>query len=233
MKLDPARLMHLRQIARDRKAAFRAAHDDRLDLREKVQHLERDRARMAQNYRPRDAADALDEMDKKIAAAREELTAMQDRVDELASASSTDGQAFQRAVEHAREVGLDLPDDLRPRTYGAPAAPAEWRQSIVIPFIARSLGITAKVDDDRLPCLRLLLPGQLIRIKRERLENLVKPLIGGELIHDAHSVRQRNAVLPDSRQRLRRHAKFSARNLGYAGLRSGGAEQTGGDCGGG
>lgn len=121
MKLDVSRLDHLRQIAKDRKAAYRAAADGRLDQREKILRLERDRALMAQNYTPRDAADALDEMDKKIAAAKVDLAAMVEREAELAELSSTAGRTAQTALDYAREVGLELPPDMQPRTFGAPA----------------------------------------------------------------------------------------------------------------
>ena len=121
MKLDPARLQHLREIARNRKGAYLAANDDRLDLREKISRLDRDRALMGQNYHPRDCEEALAAMDERIESARKELAAMQDREKELAQLSSTAGRTFQAALEFAQQAGLQLPDDLRPRTFGAPA----------------------------------------------------------------------------------------------------------------
>lgn len=124
MRLDVNRLHHLRQIHKDRLAAFRAASDDRLDQRDKLKHLERARAQIRVNYRETEAQDALADLDRRIDAARSELNAMQDRENETAAASSTSARTFQAALEFAQAQGLPLPDDLRPRNYGAPAAPA-------------------------------------------------------------------------------------------------------------
>ena len=124
MKLDPTRLQHLRQIATNRKATFRAASDDRHDQREKLQRLERDRSQHVASFGTREA-EALEKLDARIASARAELSAMQERCGELAAASSTAGQTFERALEHARETGLDLPDDLKERAYALQGAVAE------------------------------------------------------------------------------------------------------------
>lgn len=118
MKLDPDRLHHLRRLHRDRKAAFQAANDDRLEQRDKVLNLERERQRIEHNFGPREAK-GLAEIDDKIADAKAELSAMTDRENELATASSTAGATFQRALEYAQVEGLDLPDDLKPRAFGS------------------------------------------------------------------------------------------------------------------
>ncbi len=120
MKLDPDRLHHLRRLHRDRKAAFQAANDDRLEQREKVLNLERERQRIENNFGPREAK-RLAEIDKKIADAKAELSAMTDRENELAAASTTAGATFQKALKFAQEADLDLPDDLRPRAFGSAA----------------------------------------------------------------------------------------------------------------
>lgn len=121
MRYDPSRLTHLRQIARDRRAAYRAASDDRADAREKLRDLERDRQRIVMNFGENREPEALAALDRRIKTAKADLAAMDDRANELASASSIAGQTFQRALEHAQEAGLDLPDDLRPRDFGAAA----------------------------------------------------------------------------------------------------------------
>ncbi|WP_223428861.1 hypothetical protein [Tateyamaria pelophila] len=125
MKLDVNRLNHLRMIRRDRLAACRAAADDRLELRDRLRDLERHRARIEMNHGPDREAEALDGTNRRIEAAKRELAEMTDRENELAQASSTAGQTFQRALEYAQAKGLDLPDDLRPQDFGAPAAPVQ------------------------------------------------------------------------------------------------------------
>lgn len=120
MKYDVMRLHHLRRLHRERLAAVRAAADERLDLRDKLLGLQRDHQRITHAYRPGDAGAALTEIDRRIAAIREEMASMTDRENELATANSIAGQTFQRALEFAREHGLDLPDDLKPPTFGNP-----------------------------------------------------------------------------------------------------------------
>lgn len=124
MRLDVNRLHRLRRIARDRKALWRAASDDRFEQRERLQDLQRSRQRIEQNTGPTREPEALADLDNRIKAARAELAAMQDREAELATASNSAGRTFQRAVDFTQEAGLDLPDDMKPRNFGAPAAPA-------------------------------------------------------------------------------------------------------------
>ena len=120
MKLDPTRLQNLRRIAGDRKAAYRAAMDDRLELRERLLTMERERDQLAQVYDPRTHEKASADFAARIEAARQEMHALQEREAELAAASSTASRTFQAALEHAREAGLDLPADLQPKAFGAP-----------------------------------------------------------------------------------------------------------------
>ncbi len=124
MKYDVSRLHHLQRLHRERLAAVRAATDERLDLREKLFRLQRDHQRITQAYRPGDADAALTEIDRKIEAIRKEMASISDRQDEFAIANSAAGNTFQRALEFAREQGLDLPDELKPRAFGAPGAPS-------------------------------------------------------------------------------------------------------------
>lgn len=123
MRLDVSRLIHLRRLHRDRLAAYRAANDHRLEQREQVQDLERERAVFVMNHGEGREAEALAALDKRITAAKADLAAMTEREAELASASSTAGRTFASALEFAQEQGLDLPDDMKPKPYGAPARP--------------------------------------------------------------------------------------------------------------
>ncbi len=121
MKTDLTRLTHLRDIARDKRGAFRAASDARADQREKLLGLQRDRARFIQNYGEQREPTALAALDARIASARTDLDTLSDRTDELAQTSSQAAQTFQAALEYAQGAGLPLPDDLRPRAFGSPA----------------------------------------------------------------------------------------------------------------
>src|SRR6056297_1901179 len=109
MKLDVSRLDHLRRLHRNRKAAYEAAFADRQEQRDLLRGLELDRQRLAQGYNPGAHADAFVDLDRRIAAAKTELEAMQEREVELAEVSATAGQTFRRALEHAQAEGLDLP----------------------------------------------------------------------------------------------------------------------------
>lgn len=121
MRLDVNRLHHLRRIAGDRKSLWRAADADRAEQRERLQTMQRERQRIEHAYGETREPEALAALDERIETTKADLAAMQARTDELAAASSTAGATFARALDFAQEAGLDLPDDLKPRSYGAAA----------------------------------------------------------------------------------------------------------------
>jgi hypothetical protein len=125
MRFDVFRIHHLRRIANDRRAAYRAAADDRHDQRERLQTMQRERQRIEHAYGATREPEALADLDRRIAATADDLKAAQDREAELAAASSTAAQTLKTALDFAQEAGLDLPDDLKPRSYGAAAHPAQ------------------------------------------------------------------------------------------------------------
>ena len=120
MKLDPTRLQHLRRIAGDKRATYQAALDARLEAREKMLQLQRERDQLAQVYDPRTHEKASADFAERIAAARKDMENLQERETDLAQASSTAASTFARALEFAQAEGMELPADLRPRAYGAP-----------------------------------------------------------------------------------------------------------------
>ncbi|GHC45613.1 hypothetical protein [Neogemmobacter tilapiae] len=117
--LDPARLLLLARRARDTKALTRSANDRLADLRERQQEIRR-AANLARSNAdlsdPRGRAGHLErgqKLEEEADDLKRQISALGEEIDDLSGVSGAAAMTFQRAMQHAVEIGLTVPTELQ------------------------------------------------------------------------------------------------------------------------
>lgn len=126
-KYDPGRLLELHALAEAARARLRSLSDRRDELRERQDHWDRN----ARNLRTSGnlhfaTTKSIEEAEAKVAellAARRAIDRESEEISEIRAARASN---FQAALEHAKELGLDIPLELDRGGSGLVAVPHRY-----------------------------------------------------------------------------------------------------------